>query len=105
LTPVPDLKNSDNGARVDFRSAATSGRQYSAQAIFNSKLGATIHLKKHPEDDYFIIHLKKVLLAWIFNANINYKWPQRFQAMLNRKPRGTVIIGHAIEKIFNQCTR
>jgi len=63
LNPVPDLKNTQNAARVDFRSAATSGRQYSAQAIFNSKLGTTIHLKKHLENDYFIIHLKKILIA------------------------------------------
>jgi len=31
--------------------------------------------------------------------------PQRFQAMLNTKPRCTLIIGHAIDKIRNQCTR
>ena len=31
-------------------------------------------------------------------------WPQEFQAMLNTKPRCTLIIGHAIDKIFNQCT-
>jgi len=28
-----------------------------------------------------------------------------FQAMLNTKPRCTLIIGHAINKMFNQCTR
>jgi len=35
-----------------------------------------------------------------------YHSPQRFQipAMLNTKPRCT-LIGHAIDKIFNQCTR
>jgi len=31
--------------------------------------------------------------------------PHRFQAMLNMKPRCTLIIGHAIKKIFNQCTK
>jgi len=25
--------------------------------------------------------------------------------MLNTKPRCTLVIGHAIDKIFNQCTR
>ena len=30
---------------------------------------------------------------------------QRFQAMLNTKPRCTLVIGHVIDKIFNQCTR
>jgi len=36
---------------------------------------------------------------------IYYKRPQRFQAMFNTKPRCTLIIDHAIDKIFNQCIR
>jgi len=46
------------------------------------RICTTIHFKKHPEDDYFIIHLKKVLLAWIFNANINCGTPYK-QAEIN----------------------
>jgi len=39
-------------------------------------------LNKHPEDDCFTIYLKKVLLAWIFNAYVNCGTPYK-QAEMN----------------------
>jgi len=42
---------------------------------------------------------------YIYFISFFFNRPLRFQAVLNTKPRCTLIIGHVIDKIFNQCTR
>ena len=58
-------------------------------------------LKNHFNCEIGFQDLEKVLSL----AKMYMKGLKRFQAMLNTKPRCTLIIGHAIKKIFYQCTR